>query len=125
MDVTCAVCSKPFEAQNSRARYCSSTCRSRGNRAGLKQAQDAPKSDSGLVEATRRELEAAGRVDTALGQQALELAARLVSPLSTGAAVGALSKELRAVMAEATKGAGAASGLDELRRRREAKQRAG
>lgn len=122
MDVTCAICEQTFEAKNSRARYCSSTCRSRGNRAGIAQS-DAPRAGSGLVEATRRELEDAGRLDTVLGQQALELAARIVSPTSTGAAVGSLSKELRAVMSEATKGAGAASGLDELRRRREAKQR--
>lgn len=123
MDVTCAICRCSFEAKNSRARYCSSTCRSRGNRAGVK-SSDAVKAESGLVEATRRELESVGRLDTVLGQQALELAARIVSPLSTGAAVGTLSKELRAVMSEATKGAGVASGLDELRRRREAKQRA-
>lgn len=122
MDVTCAICDRSFEAKNSRARYCGSTCRSRGNRAGVA-SPDTPAPISGLVEATRLELETSGRLDTVLGQQALELARRLVSPMSTGAAVGSLSKELRAVMAEATKGAGAASGLDELRRRREGKQR--
>lgn len=122
MDVTCAICNQLFEAKNSRARYCSSTCRSRGNRAGVA-AHDGSAPSSGLVEATRRELDGAGRLDTVLGQQALELAGRIVSPVSTGAAVGSLSKELRAVMSEAMKGAGAASGLDELRRRREEKQR--
>jgi hypothetical protein len=85
-----------------------------------------PERPAGLVEAIRRELEEAERVDTVLGQQALELAGRIVSPLSTGASVATLSRELRTVMAEATAGAVlAADPLDELRLRRDTKRNAG
>lgn len=120
MDAKCAVCQTVFEAQRSTARYCSSTCRSRGNRAGVASVEALPERPSGLVEAIRRDLEEADRVDTVLGQQALELAGRIVSPLSTGASVATLSRELRTVMAEATAGAVlAADPLDELRARRD------
>lgn len=70
-------------------------------------------------------LQDADRLDTVLGQQALALAAQIVSPFQTGAGVASLSKELRAVMAEAMRGvAAAADPVDELRRRRDAKRAA-
>jgi hypothetical protein len=72
------------------------------------------------------ELQAAGRADTALGQQALALAERVNNPRDTGSAIAALSKELRAVMVEALKGAEvAADPLDELRARRDRIRSAG
>ncbi len=69
------------------------------------------------------ELETAGRLETFLGQHALTLARRIAGGRETGSAVSALSKELRAVRAEALKGVGApASALqqhrDELAARR-------
>jgi hypothetical protein len=78
-----------------------------------------------LLEATKRELEAAGVANTALGQQAIELARRMSDPRAMGLSVAPISKELRSVMAEAMKDAPVASGLDELRARRDRKRHAG
>jgi hypothetical protein len=78
-----------------------------------------------LLEATRRELEAAGVAETALGQQAIELARRMSDPRAMGLSVAPISKELRSVMAEAMKDAPKASSLDELRARRDRKRHAG
>lgn len=82
-----------------------------------------------MVDAVRKELEAAGKADTALGQLALTLAARLRSEV-TG--VSALSKELRAVTAAAIgsapggkQSAPATDSVDELRARRDKKKKAG
>lgn len=125
MKATCAGCGLDFEAKRSTAQYCSSTCRSRGNRKKPAEAT-ALEPSSSLVDATRAELVAAGRLDSMLGQQALVLAGRIGSPFDTGAGMAALSKELRALMLEATKGAAvAADPLDELRARRDRIRSAG
>lgn len=72
--------------------------------------------------ATRAELEAAGRLDSMLGQVALLLAERMCE-FDTGSGTAALSKELRAVMATAVQGAPAAADpVDELRARRDRKR---
>jgi len=52
----------------------------------------------------RRDLAAAGRLDTLPGQLALALAMRLTAPGTTASSVATLSKELRALMAEALAG---------------------
>lgn len=130
MEFTCAGpnCGKTFEATNPRAKYCSSTCRSRGNRAGvdvveLRPAPGTEPATSTLVDVTRRELETADALDSVLGQQALALAERITSPHSTSASVASLVKEMRAVMAEATAHVKVASDpLDELRARRDRKR---
>ena len=133
MLVTCQVCSKEFETRSPRAKFCGSTCRSRGHRSGTNTQSVVPlptppdKADAiaPLLEATRRELEAAGVAETALGQQAIELARRMSDPRAMGLSVAPISKELRSVMAEALKDAPRASGLDELRSRRDRKRHAG
>jgi hypothetical protein len=83
-----------------------------------------PAGGNSLVQATRRELEAADKVDTMLGQQALALAARM-SGTETPGGIASISRELRTVMAAAigpvskvTK----ADSVDELRARRDAKR---
>lgn len=122
MHATCAGCGRGFEAQRKTARYCGSNCRVRAHRGTVApiRAADPPDStppavaeprspdpdpegvDQELVAAARRELVAAGRLDSVLGQQALQLAARMCSAApETGSAFAALSRELRAVMAEA------------------------
>lgn len=124
MDAQCAACGVAFEAQRATAKYCGATCRKRGNRRGeVVVLAAAPV--VGLVEATRGELAAAGRLDTVLGQQALTLAERITNPRDTGSAIAALSRELSRVMAEAVKGAAAADPLDELRARRDRIRSAG
>lgn len=104
---------------------CSSTCRTRKARG----AAAAPEpTENPLVMATKRELEAAGKLDTMLGQQALILAARM-SGTETAGGVGTLSKELSRVVAAAigsgppaAPAAGAGDDIDELRARRNAKR---
>ena len=78
------------------------------------------------MQAVRAELEAADRLETALGQQAVVLAGLMGSQFDTGAAKASLSRELRAVMdaalADAPK---AADRLDELAERRRRKASGG
>lgn len=104
--VTCAGCGSVFEAKTPRAKWCGSTCRqrdARSRKAASANAKDEAKTDTpaehGLVKAVRTELEAAGKDQTFSGQLALQLARRLANPEETGTT--ALSKELRAVMADA------------------------
>ena len=127
-DVACVVCGESFKAESPRARYCGQTCRKRGSRAGVGVVAapdvDEPASTP-LLDAARRELEDAGVADTAMGQQALELARRMSDPRAMGLSVAPISKELRAVMTEALREAPTASALDELRARRDRKRHAG
>jgi hypothetical protein len=131
MERECAECSGPFEAKRRTAKYCGGKCRVRATRRranGGESPEPAllPTDVRGslpIVEATRRELAAAGRVDSMLGQQALELAARMHSAVDTGSAIASLSRELRAVVSAALADAPVkADPLDELadRRRRKA-----
>ncbi len=137
---TCEACGAGLEGRRPQARFCDGTCRQRGARRPKTPATDqtlcgtsnhTPGSDArtdsstheGLLNALRRELAEAGRLDTALGQQALALAVKLASPHDTGSAMAAVSRELRAVREEALRGAEqAADPLDELRLRRDAKR---
>ena len=127
MKVTCGNCGKPFEAQRATAKFCGGTCRQRANRRAANKPRPEPPPAAAippesLVDAVRRELDAAGRLEHPLGLQALMLAERMCSPFDTGSAVASVSKELRAVMdaalADAPK---AADSLDELAHRREKK----
>jgi hypothetical protein len=119
---------------------CSNKCRQRSARAA-KNGESAPArvlqpvftpgspdigSDDGeegaippLVAATRRELEAAGVLDTVAGHLALELAAQVCAVRDTGSAKAAASKEFRSAYGEAMKDvATKADSLDELASRR-------
>lgn len=118
-------CGRRFAAARSHAKYCSDACRRRTNkakRAGVVVelgANDAPAAVSGMVAASRRELEEAGRLESSLGQAALAAAARIDANHETGSAMAALLREHRAIMAEALKGAKSkADALDELAERR-------
>jgi hypothetical protein len=78
------------------------------------------------VDALTRELDAAGRLDSWLGQSALELARRISSSLESGASAASMTKQLRETMADALKGAATADdALDELRKRRDSKRATG
>ena len=117
----CDMCGRDYEAKRSDSRTCGSTCRNNKARG----ADRVGPVDSPLVRATHAELEAAGKLNTRHGQQALVLAARM----STGTGVGPLSKELDRVMAAAigftpvaTPAPGAGDDVDELRARRDAKR---
>jgi hypothetical protein len=122
----CDSCGNPYAAKSVRSRFCSDTCRVRHSR-GAVSAPSAESSESPLVKATREELEAAGKVDTVLGQTALILAAAMTTAQTT-AGVTALSKELSRVAAAAIGSAptpgGAGDYIDEIKKRRDAKRRA-
>jgi hypothetical protein len=78
-----------------------------------------PPKEPQLVSVTRRELEQAGKLDSVIGQQAMRLAEKLCSGFDTGSATAAVSKEFRAVMAEALADVKKqADGIDELMLRR-------
>ena len=122
----CAACGQPFEAKRSTARYCGEVCKKRAQRRQPKGAKSAPPAPRTLVDVTRARLEAVGRLDTVIGQQALRLAGRLLSDYDTGSALAALSREFRATMTEALADVEvAADPLDELAKRRRAKASGG
>ncbi len=124
----CNSCGNEYEAKRPASKYCGDTCRKRGSRAGSADIAEMPTTSAPstpLLDAARRELEAAGVADTAMGQQALELARRMSDPRAMGLSVAPISKELRAVMTEAMREAPTASALDELRARRDRKRHAG
>lgn len=144
MERSCNLCGTLYSPKRATSQYCSTACRTRATRlrqsgvraplaaltpteAPAAAAPPAPTADGlvlSLVTSTRKQLEAAERLDTILGQQALVLATRLelTTGIDTGSSLAAVSKELRAVMAEALAGVAVAEDpIDELRRRRELK----
>jgi hypothetical protein len=134
MQRACVVCGKPIEAVRPHRKYCGDTCAKRAQRAGLasRRAMPAPASNvtalpieaaSDLVDAVRKTLEAAGRLQSVEGQLALVLAERMCG-FGTGGGIAALSKELSRAMDSALQSALPPDNpLDELRRRRDAKRR--
>lgn len=111
----CVMCDQPFEAKRSAAKYCGERCKKRAQRAPADASNvvslgrdDVGGGGTGLVEsATRTELEAVGRLDTALGRAALAIAARLdaAGAGETGAGFRALVDGHRAALAEAMRDA--------------------
>jgi hypothetical protein len=99
-------CQVDFEPKRSTARFCSTTCRSRAARAKRAAAEsveadaEAGKAEHALVRAVRKELADADALLTVAGQLALQVARRIADPDASG--VSTLSKELRALLAEAT-----------------------
>ena len=78
----------------------------------------------GVTEAVTATLASIGKTDSALGASALVLAARLDAEGTADTAVAAMTKELRATLAELTKDATAKGDpVDELRERRERRRR--
>lgn len=132
MTLTCAYCGNPFEGQKSSAKYCSGTCRAKFSKNGgpeLPPPSPVVEVDhqvEGLMDAVRSELDAAGRLNSMVGQHALELANRIVNAPGMNAGVAAMSKELSRVMSEALRtSTTTVNPLDELRARRDRKRRAG
>jgi len=128
---SCDVCGSSYVAKRATSKYCKPACRMKASRAGVSApvsvaAHPVDVEVAGLILAVRRELDEAGRLDSALGQAALELARNIGSPTSTGAGVASLVKQLRETMVDALKGAEkSADVLDEIRARRDAKRAAG
>ena len=119
MERPCDICGTKYAAKRATSRYCSAKCRMRASR-GAKPASSfvaTPRADIGPVEAaTMAELRLVGRLDASLGQQCIALARRLDEPGSdTGSAMASVSRELRATLGEAKRGAGSATAPQQLR----------
>jgi len=119
-----AGCGVEFETTSPRARFCSSTCRSRNSRAQNAAAPAptapstakkppakkaaaatttaaAPKADEhAFVKATRKELVGLDALESMLGQQVLTIADRMGRGAETGSAMASLSKEHSRLMSE-------------------------
>lgn len=78
---------------------------------------------NGVSAAVRAELRDSPRKDSALARTALVLAERLDDVETPATAVAAMAKEIRAVLSDLGRDAGALTNpLDELKRRREQRQ---
>jgi len=136
MQRKCATCGKTYQATRPNSKYCKPGCRVRAHRSPKKSPKPvdlslpellaglgSAKTGWPLTDAAARELEAADRLDTVLGQAALVLARRIESPMETGASIASMTKQLRETMADALKGAQqVADPLDEIRARRDSKR---
>lgn len=116
----CDVCGRSYQAKTRRSRYCGQRCRKRAQR--VAEVTPIHVDELSVAEATRRELRAAGRLETAAGMSAVKLAEKLDTGRDTGSAMAALSKQHLTALAEALRGVTLVSSpLDELRARREAR----
>jgi len=136
MQRKCASCGRSYQATRPNSKFCGDTCRKRAQRSPKKSPEPvdlslpellaglgSAKTSWPLTDAATRELEAADRLDTVLGQAALVLARRIESPMETGASIASMTKQLRETLADALKGAQqAADPLDEIRARRDSKR---
>lgn len=124
MTSTCQRCGGTYAAQRSTSRYCSASCKKaaqRARRAAESASVVVPVEFGPVTRATARELEAAGAVDSAMGQCALVLA-RLIDKAGpgNGSAVSSWVKAHRECMVAALAAAAKDSGpdiLDEMRAR--------
>lgn len=125
MDRNCDVCGIAYTAHRPSSRFCSDTCRKRAQRGALTVEEggfEAENEAPGPVEgATLVALEAAGRLETPLGQAAVTLARRLDrSQREPAAGVATVAKQLGATLEAATAGVRrSADPLDELKLRRD------
>ena len=130
--VECAQCSKPFAAVRSSAKYCGDNCRQRAATArkrGVLAALPAVEPPAKLTYAERflqsveAKLKAAGRAEEPMSLLALSLAEDAVNERHPPAARKQFTAEFRATFAEAMRGVkGAATAVDELRGRRDARR---
>ena len=110
MQRECDECGHCYTARRASSRFCGDTCGKRSQRARaagipiLAATLDDREAPSELVQAVTRELEAAGRLRTAFGQVAVELARRIGSRRETGAATASLAKQFHATMTGALAG---------------------
>lgn len=144
MEASCARCAQTFSTSSRRARFCSPKCRTQATRARAKGETEtlaipakpkpkpkrtrkpaAPETDApvGALGAVLAELRAAGRLDSSAGQAAVALARRIDDGAESSSGLAALTREMRAAMAEALSRVEASGdALDELRARREARR---
>ena len=102
MTRNCDVCRRAYTAKDPRSRYCGETCRKRQLR-GTEVRVEVPVTGESLalVTVTKSALKDAGKLDSVQGQLAMTIAATIAAGGDTASGLASLSKELRAVMAEA------------------------
>ena len=120
----CPVDGKPLTGRVDQ-RYCSEKCSKRARRAQAVvpiRTSDEPRTDlPSLVDSVREELRRADAESSGLGVSALLLAAQIDTRQESGSSLAALIRDLRATLADATRGqvkSGLASMRDELAERR-------
>jgi hypothetical protein len=103
MQRQCEECGRKYTARRSTSKYCTTKCRSQHYNYEQRRNQppgDPALEDHPLLVAVRKELEAAGRLDSTEGMLVIGLARQMVDPSISNAALVAASKELSRVMAE-------------------------
>lgn len=109
---TCEECGTEFEAKTKRARFCKATCRVKANRRPSKTGAaagtaepPAPKptlyAGGELLGQVIADLSAVGVLETIPGKAAVALAYRVESPMETGSAAAAMTRELSRLVEEA------------------------
>lgn len=110
MQRTCDCCGTEYEGKRRTSRFCSPKCRVQAHRQAKLAVQDelqapaAPPAGPqrpGVAAAVERELAEASKLDSAYGQAALVLAARIDGRQDTGSAVASMVKEMRATLESA------------------------
>lgn len=118
---SCPVDGTPLTGRSDRM-YCSERCSKKARRGSVVPIKPSPPADApSLVESVRVDLRRADAESSGLGVSALLLAARIDTGEEPGSALAALNRELRATLAEATRGqvkSGLATLRDELSERR-------
>lgn len=136
MKRSCDACGTEYEAKRASSQFCGDTCRKRAKRGARAPTGRPAAARATVVEAdfapeggeaeqfTRKQLDEAGRLDTALGRVALILARRLDAGGDTGAGLASLAKRHAEQLELATAGANqVADPLDELKAARDRKLR--
>lgn len=123
---SCEACGGSLEGTHPSRRFCDDKCRKRGARGAkvteLHGADGTPPAT--VYGATLATLQTADRADTPAGAAALVIARKLDAGGDTGSAVAALTRELRAAVAEAVANATVAGDqIDEIARKREERLR--
>lgn len=127
MTKACAQCGAPLPVQTGRGRRRTKCANCSPSRVSKPKTTPPPMASpsKGLLDATRAELETAGRASSSAGQAALLLAERIEFGENTGSAVAQMVRQLHDTMTRALADAEIASDpVDELRARRE-RRRAG
>lgn len=133
----CQHCGERFKAQRRTAKFCSAKCRNEAGRrrrtgtgpqVGMvieqRAASVADRPRMALVAAVEAELDMLGKGHTMLGAQALEMAGLIAGGGETGAAVAALSRELRSIMVLVSRGVERGDEVDDLKAKRDEKRAA-
>ena len=101
-DYRCLQCGRTFAAHRSTARFCSDRCRKRASRSD-DAAIPVLRAPGPVEDAARRQLDAAGNLDTALGNAALAMARKIDLPSGSNSGLAALVTRFFALMPEAMK----------------------